>query len=329
MQRWEDVVKNKEVLFITTKNIDYIRNAQEVQLLRKNANEVSLLYSGRKRYLFRIIEIYCKIFFMNIKKFDVVFIGFSPQLILPAFQRKLRKKNIIIDFFISVYDTLVNDRKKVSPAGRMAKWCHRLDEKTIQNANYIITDTMAHAQYFHEEFGADYEKQETLYLEADRSIFFPNNIEKPDKLKSKFVVLYFGSILPLQGVDVVLAAFDRLKDRKDFYFYMIGKITNKYEKSLSDNIEYIDWVSQERLAEYISLADLCLAGHFNGEIEKAKRTIPGKAYIYEAMKKSMVLGDNMANRELFEEDERHYFVEMGSVEALENMILKVREESYQ
>ena len=60
-------------------------------------------------------------------------------------------------------------------------------------------------------------------------------------------------------------------------------------------------------------------------IEKAKRTIPGKAYIYEAMQKKMILGDGCANRELYHEDERHFFVEMGNAEALANTVKHVYE----
>ena len=96
---------------------------------------------------------------------------------------------------------------------------------------------------------------------------------------NKYVVLYFGSVLPLQGVDVVLDAIKLLKNEKDIFFQVIGPISKKYSKPVQDNVEYIDWLEQKELAEYIANADLCLAGHFNGEIDKAKRTIPGKAYI--------------------------------------------------
>lgn len=325
MQRWQGTVKDKRVLFITTKNIDYIRNIQEVQLLKESAAKVTSIYSDNKRYIFRVLEIYIKLFFVNIAKVDVVFVGFSPQLILPFFYEKFQRKEIIVDFFISVYDTIVNDRKKVSLASRMAKWCHFLDEKTLKRADYIISDTKAHAKYFEEEFDAESKKIETLYLQADTTIFFPREKAKPKQLEGKFIVLYFGSILPLQGIEIILTVLDRLKERNEFYFFVIGKIGDKYKKSLSENIEYIDWLPQEKLAEYISIADLCLAGHFNGEIEKAKRTIPGKAYIYEAMLKPMILGDNEANREVFLEDEKHYFVEMGSAEKLEKAILEIRE----
>ena len=82
------------------------------------------------------------------------------------------------------------------------------------------------------------------------------------------------------------------------------------------------------LAERISQADLCLAGHFNKENGKANRTIPGKAYIYEAMKKPMILGDNAATRERYTDGMPGItFVEMGSPEALRDGILQCMKES--
>ena len=90
----------------------------------------------------------------------------------------------------------------------------------------------------------------------------------------------------MQGVDIVLDAVKLLQEEKKIFFQIIGPIPKKYNKPIQDNVEYIEWLTQEQLAEYIANADLCLAGHFNGEINKAKRTIPGKAYIYSAMKKS-------------------------------------------
>ena len=87
------------------------------------------------------------------------------------------------------------------------------------------------------------------------------------------------------------------------------------------------WLSQEDLAKHIDFADLCLAGHFNASIEKAKRTIPGKAYIYRAMEKPMILGENSANHELYsQQEEGIYFVEMGSGEKLAEKICEIQKE---
>ena len=69
---------------------------------------------------------------------------------------------------------------------------------------------------------------------------------------------------------------------------------------------------------------MCLAGHFSADIDKAWRTIPGKAYIYEMMGKKMILGDGAANHELFESDEKHSFVERGSSMALANEVRRIK-----
>ena len=150
-----------------------------------------------------------------------------------------------------------------------------------------------------------------------------------DEAGDFFEVLYFGSILPLQGVDIVLKSAQILQKNTAIHFTLIGPIKEGDGKVESDTITYIPWLSQEQLAEAIAQADLCLAGHFNKDINKAKRTIPGKAYIYRAMEKPMILGDNSATRELYSEDmDGIYFVEMGNPQALAKKILKIKEEYF-
>lgn len=320
--RFMKALEGKRVLFITTKNIDYIRNSQEIKILAQRASSVTQIYSDKKKYIGRILEIWIRLLKVKWHDYDTIFVGFAPQLVFP-FYCKFSRQVVIIDFFISVYDTLINDRKKFGKRSGVAKCSHWLDKYVIKKADYIITDTRADAAYFIKEFQGNQAKFETMYLKADSTIYYEREQNKPRNLKDKFVVLYFGSILPLQGVEVVLRAIALLRDRDDIYFQIIGPISNEYEKPIQDNVEYIDWLSQECLAEYIANADLCLAGHFSKDIDKARRTIPGKAYIYEAMGKRMILGENEANRELFHEDERHFFVEMGNIEAIKNTITEI------
>lgn len=318
-------VKDRRVLFITTKNLDYIRNSQEIRLIKESAAQTEVLGFADKSYAVRLLKLYRKLLVLNAAKFEIVFVGFAPQLVLPFWGFKFKKNEIIVDFFISMYDTLVNDRKKFRETSVAARFLKKLDRMTVKKANFLISDTKAHGEYFVKEFGADPEKLHTLYLEADRSIYYPRQVERPQKLRDKFIVLYFGSVLPLQGVDIVLKAYELLKNDDRFYMYMIGKVDNKFDRPSGDNIEYIDWLSQEELAGRIAMADLCLAGHFNKDIDKARRTIPGKAYIYRSMNKKILLGDNPANRELFEASEDIRFVPMGDGKALADAIKKMAE----
>ncbi len=322
----EKEIKGKRVLFITTKELSYIRNSQEIKLLRECSASLEIVGFENKTYVSRLIKVYFSLCIRNVKSFDFIFIGFEPQLVLPIWRHKFRNNRIIVDFFISMYDTFVNDRKRFKQNSIIARFLKYLDVKTLKFADKIICDTCSHGNYFCTELGAEKGKLQTFYLEADTGIYYPRKVSKPSGLQNKFIVLYFGSILPLQGVDVVLEAFDLLKNDNRFYFYMIGPLDNSYAKPISNNIEYIQWLSQENLADYIASADLCLAGHFNGEIDKAKRTIPGKAFIYSAMEKPMVLGDNEANHELFSNDDIGiYYVEMSNAVALSDVILNAFE----
>jgi len=314
----------KKTLFITTKNLDYLRNTQEINLLKSQNREVTMIASLSKSYPKRLLTVYKKLFTEKIDQYDTIFIGFAPQLVLPFWYWKLKKKPITIDFFISMYDTFVFDRKKFkknSLAGRLFKY---LDKKTISFASEIICDTKEHGRYFIEEFGANKQHMHTLYLEADKKIYYPREKKKKGNL---FEVVYFGSILPLQGVDIVLKSAQILQQNHSIHFTIIGPIKSD-KKVESSTITYIPWLAQEQLAEAIAKADLCLAGHFNKDINKAKRTIPGKAYIYRAMEKPMILGDNPATRELYSEDMSGiYFVEMGNAQALAEKILEVKGEN--
>jgi len=326
-EKLKSLVSGKRVLFISTKNKDYIRNSQEISIIYENAEKTTILASKSMNYINRLIFIYLNTIFRRAKNYDVVFIGFAPQLVLLLFRWKFRRNLLIIDFFISIYDTFVDDRKKVKDGGILSKVLHQVDTYTIHSAEWIVVDTKQHGKYFAHEFGADDSKMIVLYLSADATVFLP----RPKTLtgiEKKFKVLYFGSMLPLQGVHVVLDAARLLMDRRDIHFEVIGPLSKENQVKFRglDNVTFIPWLNQESLATHIANADLCLAGHFNNMIGKAKRTIPGKAYIYENMEKPMILGENEANRERYEPSSMIRFVPMGDADALAYTILSCYED---
>lgn len=323
MKKINDIVDGKNILFLSTKNRDYIRNQQEINLLKGKANSYEEIVFSDKSYIKRILKVYLSCCKGIWRRADIIFVGFAPQLVFPFLGIWMRKKTVVIDFFISMYDTFVCDRKKFKKSSWIAKLLHQIDEITLQRCHHIIVDTKTHGAYFSEEFHVSPEKLEVMYLEADLSVYDSSKyMEERDEEVLK--VLYFGSILPLQGVEVILEAVRLLENQRNIVFTIIGPIKEKDNIETYSNVKFYRWLSQEQLAEQIARADLCLAGHFNAEIGKARRTIPGKAYIYEAMNKPMVLGENEANRELFQEDDRHFFVEMGNAAALAAKITSIK-----
>ena len=96
------------VLFISTKNLDYIRNVQEMDIVSKRSSFCKIIGSYSKIYIARLCKVYIQILFTSMSDFDTIWVGFAPQLVLPLFW-KFRRKKIIIDFFISLYDTFCFD----------------------------------------------------------------------------------------------------------------------------------------------------------------------------------------------------------------------------
>ncbi len=301
-------INGKRVLFITPSDADYIRNRQEINILRNSAQHLDIIapadmHGVSPTGIMRILSINLKVVAANVKNYDVIFIGGIPQLIAPVIQFRFRKKVLIIDFFISLYDTLVHDRRMLSPRNPLSRVLKMLDRNALACADHVIVDTREHAAYFSRTFGVDSDKMTVVYLEADKQIYYPRNVERPVELRGKFVVFFFGAMNPLQGVEIILESARILKEHGNIVFILVGpceKIGNLDLYSKLKNVRFAArWLPQTKIADYIAMSDVCLAGHFNAAVKKGARVIPGKAYSYLAMDKPVIFGDNPANRELF------------------------------
>lgn len=327
---FQNLVKGKNVVYITVKNRDYIRVSQIERILGKSAASYKVYASEKGNPLTRTLDLRWRVKEIDLAATDVVIVGFLPQLIWEKIKKRNKGAVLVADFFLSLYDTVVLDRKLVSDGGLVAGKMHEMDKRVLEEADLVLTDTRADADFFAKEYKVDKDKFETLYLEADKRIYdakvFSPERKKAGVKESEANVLYFGTGLPLQGTDIILKAFSLIAAKgKNITCTFIGS-TKEIPKPVVDvarlysDIEIINWLPQEALADRIRIADLCIAGHFNKDIDKADRTIPGKAIIYEAMEKKMILGDTKANRELFAEDERHIFVQRGDAMELSRKI---------
>jgi glycosyltransferase involved in cell wall biosynthesis len=327
------ITDDKKVLFITPSDADYIRNRQEINILQKSARHLDVIVPKDKQGvsptgILRILLINLRVMVASIKKYDVIFIGGIPQLIVPILQLRFPKKVVIIDFYISIYDTLVHDRQILSPSNPLSWIMKKLDRNALTIADHVIVDTREHAGYFSRIFGVDSDKMTVIYLEADKQIYYPRSVERPRGLKDKFIVFFFGAMNPLQGVEVILDAAEILAGHANIVFIIIGpheKIRNFERYSMLKNVRFAArWLPQAEIADHIAMSDVCLAGHFNAAVEKAARVIPGKAYSYMAMDRPVIFGDNPANREFFSTAKNDvHFVKMGDSAGLADKILEL------
>jgi glycosyltransferase involved in cell wall biosynthesis len=145
--------------------------------------------------------------------------------------------------------------------------------------------------------------------------------------------LYYGSFLPLQGVEIIIRAAVYLKDIHGLNFRIIGQgLLFSQMRALAEqygleNLSFLPPVRLDQLPDEIARADICLCGHFSS-IPKAARVIAGKTFQCIAMGKPVVVGENPANRELLTPDVDAIFCAMNDPAALADAIRQLAQNSH-
>lgn len=247
-------------------------------------------------YLFRHNKDYSR--FNIIKQLLQGFTCEHPIYILLPFSKNqffkhfFKRKYIINDFFISNYDTYVYDRKKITKYNPRAWWKFFQDWFNFRYSKYLLSDTQAHFEYWQSLFGPYKGKHFVLPVLADKTIYYPSKSIKPEH--EKVSILFYGSFIPLHGIDIILNAFHLLeKEQIPFEATIIGKgQTYQQMKQLYNELHLQNvtmdgtFIKETELAKKIREADIVL-GIF-GESTKAKSVIPNKAYQALASRKALI-----------------------------------------
>jgi len=258
------------------------------------------------------------------KDYDVVFVGFYGQPLAIALAR-LQGRPLVLDAYVSTFETLCEDRQIVrseSILGRLAAW---LDRRSAQVASQVVTDTVADAQYFHCRFGVPEDKITAIYVGCDDALFFPRSGRQVD---DRIDVFYYGSFLPLQGIDTIIKAAAELGHYPRFHFTIGGsgmryaQIKEMVDRLALVNVDLVGWIPFDELPAYIAQASICLGGHFS-KGAKAARVISTKTFQFLAMRKPTIVGANAATAELFEDGRDVLAVPMGDPTALAQAILRL------
>lgn len=228
-------------------------------------------------------------------KIDSVYIPYPGIFIcallsyLPAI---FRPNRMILDAFISLYDTVVLDRKLIKSRSLIAILLKYIEHRAFQYANAVITDTKQNAVYLHKIFNLPEEKFIDIPLSTDEknfkySPYIPT--KKPVK------VLFIGTLIPLHGIEFILDAIEQLKDKKQFDFTIIGdgQKARDIARFLEEDPNIITWIrewqSSKSLSSYIRDSDICL-GIF-GTGAKTQRVCPLKIYAYAACSRPIITGE--------------------------------------
>lgn len=273
-------------------------------------------WGQRLRLLLRWVTSYPGLVFryLRLPKHDAVIVGYPGQidvLVLWPFTRS-RGVPIVLDAFISLYNTTVEDRGMVGRNNPVARLLFGIEWLACRAADRVILDTQAHAEYFQETFRVAPRRTAAVFVGAEADAF-PQR--RPDEIAKSstapVTVLFYGQCAPLHGVETIIRAAQMAGDLP-VEWVLIGQgqeeveIRRGLEEKPVTNLRWISWVDYAELKDWILRADVCL-GIF-GNTDKAARVIPNKVYQALAAGVPVITRDSPAIRELLNEKMRGVYL---------------------
>lgn len=228
----------------------------------------------------------------------VPYMGMFDVLVLWPFAR-MRGKPIVWDAFLSLYDTVVVDRRMLSARNPVARLLLVLERLACRAAARVVLDTREHAALFAQLHGVPPARLAAIMVGAEANAFAALPCSGPDGGELK--VLFYGQFIPLHGIETIVRA-ARLAVDRPIRWTLIGqgqesvRIAQMLAEEPLARLEWIRWVPYEDLSARIADAHACL-GIFGGG-GKAMRVIPNKVFQVLAAGRPLVTADSPAMREL-------------------------------
>ncbi|MDP2726471.1 MAG: glycosyltransferase [Dehalococcoidia bacterium] len=260
--------------------------------------------------------------------YDIMVVGYAGHLdVLRAWVlTRLRRKPLVFDAFLSLYDTVVEDRKLIRPGSILARGLWLLDKVSCSLADLVFLDTQVHIDWYSERYGLKKERFRRVLAGAEAlEIHGLANQHNSNPFK----VLYFGNFIPLHGVEHILGAARELRGHNDISFELVGEgqTYDEAQRLAQDNglsnVRFIHgWFPTSELANRVREAAVCL-GIF-GTGKKADLVIPQKVAFSLALGRPVLTRDSPAVREVFTPGRDIMVCQAGSPQSLAASILALK-----
>jgi len=260
---------------------------------------------------------------------STILVNFPGYYLMPIawWITRFPRKQLIFDAFISISDTLVSDRRKISWINPLAWFYYAADVFSTHLADEVLIDTEAHKRFFMKRFFLKAKRIRVVYVGTLDDLFHAG--PKENKLpEGKFNALFIGSYIPLQGIEYILQAAKILSDQQDIHFTLIGggqtydaMTTLAYDLGLK-NITFLDFMPLEDLPHYLRSCDVAL-GIF-GTSDKANRVIPHKVYDAVGCGVPVITANNLAIGEKFTDGKEVFLCKTGDAQSLSHAIMRVK-----
>ncbi len=344
----------KRILYIGTYERDYPRNVTVIAAMRRAGFDVreahravwsvdgdksALVASPAKLAVLgaRLCVAYVSLIWELIrsrKDVDLVAFGYIGQidaLVLGPIARLLGKP-ILFNPLVTLTDTLVEDRRRVTPDGVPARVIRLVDRLSLRLASIVIVDTAENLRFICSNFGVQETRIRVVPVGADDDLFHPHAVTTEENpVGSKLRILFYGNMIPLQGVDTIIRAAHLLRADRDVTFEIVGTgqvldcVRSLADDLNVDNVKFTSRLPYQQLPSEIVRADVLL-GIF-GDSPKAGRVVPNKVYQAMAMGAAIITRDSAAARELLRDGESALLVPPANPDVLAAAIRRLRDPS--
>lgn len=283
-----------KILFTGRFDPEYNRTKIIIKGLKDNGAEVSVHPYPRKNKCDR------KLLMDQARDADWIFLPSFTHTDVP-FIKRLTKKPIIFDPLISRYLSKVFDYKAVWKYSPRAYKNYLKDARSLRRSDLIITDTGMHKKYFMRKFGVDEKKMEVVPVGVITEDFFP--VPHAVNRDQNLVIGFYGSFIPLHGIEVILEAASLLQNERNLLFRISGEgiLYDKMKKIADEkklnNLEFTGYIPYKSLNREINSYDIAL-GIFGNSL-KARLVIPNKIFHYCACNKPVITMESDGIKEIF------------------------------
>ena len=316
---------------------NYNRNIIFLKGLRRNGIKIDE-YNVNSHNIIKNIKLFLKNFKkLKTQNYDLILFHSEAfiQFMLAKFLAFVKRIPLVHDIFISKLQTIYDDRKQFKkrkiPKILFRIILYTLDLMECTFADYIILDTYSHIKFFYEKFNVPLKKFSKVYVGARDDLYFP--IEKVKRVDNKFIVGFWGTFIPLHGINYMIKAAKLLENDDQIKFIIVGKgqlykemraLANELNvrniKFIPKNFIYINQL--DKLKEIISQFDIGL-GIF-GDGAKPVQVIPNKIFEGMAMKVPMISCRSPGIQELLTHNKNIILCERGNPESLAKAILELK-----
>ena len=229
---------------------------------------------------------------------DVYLLGFRGHEIFWPVRWMTGRRPLIFDALMSPSAALEQERKAGLAGKIIGPLAHRLEHRILRRADLVLTDTESHARFFAQQFGVSPRKIVAVPVGAIE-VDAPNPASAEgdsSRMDGEFSVLFYGSMLPLHGIDVIVEAAGRVNDLPIRFDFIGGdaKQARRLRQLCREfgvtRYSHRAWVPLEDLVRIeIPRAAVCLGGPFGGT-PQARRVITTKTSQALALGGAVIVG---------------------------------------